>query len=339
MACFKFARHRRLIPYLMAAFMLPVIPHVVLAQGRQEPYIPPDPSQSAGSNQGEPGYQQGQYGQSPYSAAPQSYGGQPPYNDQQYAQPQAQPYGGGQPQYGFQPQQPYGGNGFPPPQNYMQPQQPYGGAPQYQGSVSYAQAGTVMPAALKTSISTQVAKAGDYIEAQLTQPIPLGGAGSIPAGSVVSGQITEAKAGGRLSRSGALSIAFNQLRLPSGVSVPITAHIVGGVGKYNEKGNGTMRGEGMTAKLGQGLLRGGLGAGLGAGLGTAVGAIAGGGHGAGMGAWSGAAIGGGVGVADMLLRKGRDVVIPSGTPLQVQLDQAVSIPEGGGPSMPTTGVF
>lgn len=82
-------------------------------------------------------------------------------------------------------------------------------------------------------------------------------------------------------------------------------------------------------KVGQTAIRGGLGAGLGAGLGTAVGAIAGGGHGAGMGAWSGAAIGGGIGVADMLLRKGRDVIIPTGTNIQVQLDQQVDL--GGGP--------
>jgi len=61
-------------------------------------------------------------------------------------------------------------------------------------------------------------------------------------------------------------------------------------------------------------------------LGTAVGAIAGGGSGAGKGAWSGAAIGAGLGVADsLILRKGKDVTIPSGTALQLQLDSPVAI--------------
>ncbi len=255
---------------------------------------------------------QAQYG-APYGGPPPQYGGQ-----QQYGAPQ---YGGPPPQYGGQ--QSYGG---PPPQ--------YGGQqsvyPQQQGSVAYAQAGTSIQVALRTSISTQIAKEGDFIEAAVTQPVQLGGYSSIPAGSVVAGQITSAEAGRRLSRSGALSITFNQLRLPSGVTVPIQAHLSSGAGKYKQKNDGQLRGEGGMAKVGQTAIRGGLGAGLGAALGTGVGAIAGGGHGAGMGAWSGAAIGGGVGVADMLLRKGRDVTIPSGTDMEIQLDQPVSIPDANG---------
>ncbi|MFX9653427.1 hypothetical protein ABTU72_19030, partial [Acinetobacter baumannii] len=48
------------------------------------------------------------------------------------------------------------------------------------------------------------------------------------------------------------------------------------------------------------------------------------------GAWSGAAIGGGLGVADMALRKGREVKIESGSKLQIQLDQPATIAGGGG---------
>lgn len=197
-----------------------------------------------------------------------------------------------------------------------------------------------MRVTLNTSISTQVAKPGDVIQATLADNVDIGGA-VIPAGSVVLGQITNAKAGGRLERSGTLSIKFNQLRTPDGVVTPISAHIVGGLGKYTAVGSdesGTYKGEGMTAKFGQTAIRGGLGAGLGAGLGTAIGAIAGHGRGAGRGAWSGAAIGGGLGVADgVLLRKGRDVVISSGVPMQVQLDAPATI--GGAGVPPYTGTF
>jgi len=236
----------------------------------------------------------------------------------------------GAPQYGNNPNQSMyngGGNGGP---GYQ------GGAgyPQMRGRVAIAPAGLSMPISLQTSISTQVAKAGDMIEAQISQTMYLGDA-SIPAGSVVLGTITEAKDGRRLSRSGELSIKFNRLRTPDGIETPISAHLVGGIGKYKDKdhANGetdTVHGEGLTAKLGQTAIRGGVGAGLGAALGTGLGAIAGGGRGVGRGAWGGAAIGGGVGVADMLLRKGRDVIIPSGTAMNLQLDAPATIAGGGG---------
>ncbi|CAN5223238.1 hypothetical protein BH10CYA1_BH10CYA1_07330 [soil metagenome] len=191
-------------------------------------------------------------------------------------------------------------------------------------------AGLVIPIDLRTAISTQVAKDGDFIEATVSQNIPLNGTGYLPAGSVVSGQVTESKAGRRLSRSGSLSIEFNNLRLPSGASFPMRAHLVGNIGRYKDV-NGVERGEGWEAKLGQLALRGGGGAGLGAALGTGLGAICGGGSGAGTGAWAGAAFGGGLGAMDMLLRKGRDVIIPSGTEMKLQMEQPLTLPMSGSP--------
>lgn len=206
------------------------------------------------------------------------------------------------------------------------------GGGQMRGRVAYAPAGLTIPISLQTSISTQVAKAGDMIQAQVSQTMYLGDA-TIPSGSVIVGTITDAEAGRRLSRSGELGIKFNRLRTPDGIETPITAHLVGGIGKYTDKGNDqsdVVRGEGWKAKVGQTAIRGGVGAGAGAALGVAVGAIAGrSGSGAGRGAWSGAAIGGGVGAASMLMRKGRDVIIPSGTQMQLQLDAPASIAGGG----------
>ena len=316
------------------------------AGGYEQPSYAPPQAPSAPQGQYQP--PQGQYQPPQYQPPQGQY--QPPQGQYQppqgqYQQPQGQ-YQQPQGQY-QQPQYSVPANGYPPqgygqPPQYGQPQAygqpPYGGQPYQQGGIAYAQAGTTISVALRTSISTQVAKEGDFIEAAVTQAVPLGGYASIPAGSVVAGQITSAEAGRRLSRSGALSITFNQLRLPSGVTIPIQAHLSSGVGKYKEKENGQLRGEGGKAKLGQTAIRGGLGAGLGAALGTGVGAIAGGGHGAGMGAWSGAAIGGGLGVGDMLLRKGRDVTIQSGTTMDIQLDQPVSIPDANGTvTQPATG--
>jgi hypothetical protein len=194
-----------------------------------------------------------------------------------------------------------------------------------------AEPGLTIPVTLRTAISTQVAKEGDFIEATVASNVPVTGAGYIPAGTEVTGEITEAQAGRRLSRSGALSIQFNSIRLPGGQSQPMNAHLMGTIGKYKEK-NGVARGEGMEAKFGQFFLRAGAGAGLGAALGTGLGAIAGGGEGVGRGAWGGAAIGGGLGGLDMLLRKGRDVIIPSGTKMQLQLEEPLNLPEPGVPN-------
>ena len=227
-----------------------------------------------------------------------------------------------------------------PPTHYLPPQQAYIPPPNYPPPTYYggnqrgpaappvtAPAGTVIPAMLKISISTDVAQNGDLVEASILDAIPLQN-GSIPAGSTLLGQITEARQSGRLSQSGHLGMKFTSLRTPDGVSSPIQAHLTGLVGKYKLNGKGDdafLHGEGGKAKLGQTLIRGGVGAGAGAALGTAVGAIAGGPFGAGTGAWSGAAIGGGIGVGDMALRKGREVKLESGTRMQIQLDQPATI--------------
>lgn len=270
----------------------------------------------ASSYQPSNNYQPVNYGN---NLAQGQYGNQYQYGNQQYAPP---------PQYGGQ--------------QYAAPQQSYGAPGQYQrGRVSFAPAGLTLPVTLSTSISTQIAKPGDLVQATLNNNVDLGGS-VIPAGSAVIGQISNAKSGGFLGRSGMLTIQFNRLRTPDGVETPISSHIVGGIGKYSAVGgqdSSTYKGEGMGTKAGQAAIRTGVGAGLGAGLGTAIGAIAGhGGRGAGRGAWSGAAIGGGLGLADsLLLRKGKDVVIAGGTQLQVQLDAAATI--GGAGVPPYTGAF
>lgn len=205
--------------------------------------------------------------------------------------------------------------------------------PNYQrGRVSYIPAGMVIPVTLSTAVSTNVARPGDMVQATLSQNVNLGDS-IIPAGSIVTGRVTDAKAGGFLGRAGMLTFKFNSLRTPNGMEVPMSAHIVGGLGKYAEVGSqsDTFAGETWKNKAGQTAMRGVIGAGAGAALGTAIGAIASHGHGytgrgIGRGAWSGAAIGGGVGVADgLLLRKGKQVNISSGLPLQLQLDAPMSV--------------
>lgn len=252
---------------------------------------------------------------------------QPAYNPNQ--QPQQ---GYDQSQNTYQAQTPY-----QQPAPYQQ-QAPYG-QPQggyRQGRITYAPAGLVIPISLSSGIATQVAKAGDLIQASVSQTVMLGDS-TIPAGSTIVGTITEAKGGTYLGRAGSLDIKFNRLRTPDGTETPISAHLIGGIGKYTGTGTDdtTIKGETWKTKLGQAAIRGGIGAGTGAALGTAVGAIAGGGRGVGKGAWSGTAIGGTVGVAQsVLLRKGKDVLIPAGTAMQLQLDAPVTVAGAGSQQNP-----
>lgn len=225
---------------------------------------------------------------------------------------------------------------------------------------AYVPAGMMMDAQLQTAISTEAARPGDLVSAVMNQPIQLANGTSLPAGTTLEGQVETAKSGGFLGRAGRLTVKFNRLRTPNGLSVPIAATINGDLGKYHQTGtdSNSFAGEGMGTKVGQAALRTAIGAGAGAALGTAVGAIAGRGRtnvsynpvyapyghgmmmpmgyqpnyssgaarGAGRGAWSGAAIGGGVGLADsLLLRKGKNVNVPSGTPIKLHLDAPIQL--------------
>lgn len=299
--------------------------------------------------------------QSSYTPAESSY----PPAEQPYAaaqsQPQAYPASDGAGGAGFVPQQQESFQpAWQPPAQEYQPPQSYGSpfyqnrqssnygfgapanytgyspAPSYQQypqwgpqgamlhpRVATAQAGLTINVDLQTAISTQVAKDGDFVQAKIAQNVPLSGLSYIPAGSVITGQVTEAQAGRMLNRSGSLSVTFNKLQMPDGQSVPIQAHVLGDIGKYQQK-NGEYHGEGWGAKLAGFAERAAIGAGGGALFGTALGGITGR---VGTGAWAGTAIGGGLGVADdLFLRRGRNVLIQAGTPMQIQLDAPVEVP-------------
>jgi hypothetical protein len=331
------ARYAKTTPALLAQKWADSLRSALRDQGSVDSYV----AQLTGS------YQASAPPAAPYSAPPASSVYAPSQPGGGYGQPGA--YGGQQPPayggqvtygqqggYGQPPQ--YGGDSFNRQTTYPQPAM---GGPM-RGRVVYAPAGLVIPVSLNTSISTDVARPGDLIQATVSQNVLLGDA-QIPAGSTVLGQVSEAKGGGLMGRAGMIQIKFNRLRTPDGSETPISAHIVGGIEKYSEvggDGSDTFAGETWKTKAGQAAIRGGIGAGTGAALGTAIGAIAAGsGRGAGRGAWSGAAIGGGVGVAQsLILRRGKQVNIPSGLSMQLQLDAPVNVSVGSS-TPPYTGSF
>ncbi len=204
-----------------------------------------------------------------------------------------------------------------------------GSYPYYRrGAVIYVPAGMTLPVVLNNSISSEFAKSGDPVQATLAQPINLGDR-QIPAHSLLLGQVTESVPGARASHSGQLGLKFNSLQTPDGSNTPITAHIIGGLAKYEEVGGSAsdqFHGETTGHKIEDAAVRGAIGAGSGALVGTVIGAIASHGYGTGRGALAGVTIGSALGVADsLLLRKGSNVTVQSGQALTLQLDAPAQI--------------
>lgn len=193
--------------------------------------------------------------------------------------------------------------------------------PYARARVIFVPAGLVMPLKLSTALSSQISKPGDVVIATLTDPVNLGDA-IIPANTMITGRVTKSASGAYLSKSGRLGIKFTSMRTPDGVDTPITAHILGSIGKFQvlQEGTDVFRGETGETKLKKALVGAAVGAGSGALLGTTIGAIAGGGRGAGRGSLAGIAIGTGVGLLSSYLQKGSDVSVSSQETVKLQLD-------------------
>ena len=202
----------------------------------------------------------------------------------------------------------------------------------YKSRVVFANQGTTMVCKLKTALSSTVNQEGDPVECVVTKSVS-NEYGEIPKNSILYGDVESTKNGKMLSRSGALSVRFTSIKLPSGEEYPISAHLVGTAGKYAtaSDANGSMQGETWKSKVGRAAMFGLMGAAAGAALGTGVGAISGlSAAGAGAGAWSGTAIGSVAGAGGgLLFSHGKNVELKSGSQLNVQLDEPLSVAGNG----------
>jgi len=126
----------------------------------------------------------------------------------------------------------------------------------------------------------------------------------------VRGRITEVKRPGRVTGKGELTLNFQSLVLPSGVTLPIYTSLRGAGGAGERKGEATI--EGDSSKGSDAKTVGTTGV-----EGAVIGAIGGGGKGAAVGGAGGAA----VGAAAVLLGRGKDLVIEPGTTIEIVLDE------------------
>lgn len=173
--------------------------------------------------------------------------------------------------------------------------------------------GTRLPLVLHNAISTRSARPGDPVYLETLFPIVIDSRILIPAGSYVSGEVTEAKRPGRIHGRGEIKIKLDNLILPNGYQASFNASPTdAGTGGNESVGNeGAIKGDSNKAGDAGTVLETTA---AGAGLGGIVGQSA---RGAGIGAGAGAA----AGLLAVLLTRGPEAELPRGTTLDVMTNR------------------
>lgn len=184
--------------------------------------------------------------------------------------------------------------------------------------------GTHLLLRMVNSVNTSTAKEGDYVYLRTSSPISIDGDIAVPIDSYVQGVVSHSKRSGRVVGRAEIAIRIETLTLPSGKVYRMNPHLasvdsgdsaLGETQRVNpnsendiKQGGGKEQDAGRIAILaGSGAAVGGLatrsfkGAGIGAGAGTAV------------------------GLATVLLTRGKEVNLKQGTTLDVVFDRKVSL--------------
>lgn len=205
---------------------------------------------------------------------------------------------------------------LPPPPPAQQPAQPPPAPPASAVDAKQIQVpvGTHLPLVLHNGISTRNAKPGDPVYFETVYPILVNDRIVIPAGTYVSGEVTESKRPGRVKGRGEIMLRLTSMILPNGYSVSLlgTPNDANGGGADTVDKEGKIKGN--TNKSGDAKTIGETTAG-----GATIGAITDGAKGAGIGAGVGAA----VGLGAVLLTRGPEVNLPRGSSLDVVLDRPI----------------
>jgi type IV secretion system protein VirB10 len=180
-------------------------------------------------------------------------------------------------------------------------------------------AGTRIAVTLKHAISTKSARENDPVYAETSFPVVSNGKVVIPVGTYVQGVVQRAQRPGRVKGRGELVLHFNTLIFPSGYTLLLPGAIdsVPGAEKteMKDKKEGTIESQGTKGKDAGTVAST---AGTGAAIGAVVARSAG-------GAATGGAIGAGVGLASVLLTRGPDVRIESGTLVDMVLERDITV--------------
>jgi len=167
------------------------------------------------------------------------------------------------------------------------------------------------------SISTRTARPGDFVYLRTASPVVENGQIVVPVDSYVQGVVTQSKRAGRVSGRAELALRIESLTLPSGKVVRVNPHLnsvdSGGTDQRVKEGGvqqGSSKGEdaGTVAKT--------------TGAGAAIGGLA---DRSWKGAGIGAGAGGAVGLATVLLTRGREVDLTQGSTVDVVFERRVPL--------------
>lgn len=199
-------------------------------------------------------------------------------------------------------------------------------APTRSGSLVVVPAGTHILLALRSSVSTENARAGDGIYLESAFPVAAGGTIVVPEGTAFQGMVTQAQRSGRIKGRAALQLRVQRMIYRSGYTVDFTSSVQSTPGSSTQSADkqGTLHAESTRAR--DALLA--VGAGVGGGYaGSATGAIVG--TIANGSPRTGAAIGGGTGAALGLLAviamRGREIRLEPGTMTEIVLENPITI--------------
>ncbi|MDE3154831.1 MAG: hypothetical protein KGN76_06990 [Acidobacteriota bacterium] len=162
-------------------------------------------------------------------------------------------------------------------------------------------AGTVLHLRLDTRVGSVVSQVGDPVRASVDRPVRVDGREIIPAGAAVIGRVIDVREAGRVKGRASVDFRFDTLQI--------------GPARYAIH-TGTIGREAPATNK-----KDALSIGIPAAAGSLIGAIAGGGK----GALIGGAVGGGAGTAYVLSTRGREVVVPAGTPLRMTLSAPLEV--------------
>ncbi|HYN10485.1 MAG TPA: hypothetical protein VES67_24060 [Vicinamibacterales bacterium] len=160
--------------------------------------------------------------------------------------------------------------------------------------------GTKISVKLGEAVGSATSHVGDAVTATLADPVTVDGLQVLPAGSTVRGEVTAAEPSGKVKGRASLALEFKSVTA-HGESYPLDA-------KFSMVAPSTRNRDIDKVALP-------------AAGGAIIGAIIGGGKGAAVGA----AVGGGAGTAAVLMTKGKDVGLSSGTELAVTTGRAIEV--------------
>ena len=159
-------------------------------------------------------------------------------------------------------------------------------------------AGTSLSVTLLTEVASNTSKVEDPVKGSIAKAVTISGVTALPVGTQMLGSVTEVAESGRVKGKATVAFRFDRLMI-NGETVRVQTATVQGTAAKDTKSD---------------VKKGGLGAGAGA----IVGGVIGGGKGAAIGAVAG-------GAGTVLATKGSEVDIPSGTVVNVLVQDPITV--------------